>query len=132
MPTNYTEQDAANTAVRAFLSSIGGSYLDTGKWNTGSGQGEKYWQKIKEYFSNQCAYCGADDKPLMREHLVMLNRGQCGLHHPGNVVSCCRKCNTRRRNDGKYPSWSGQLQIICKHRKVGNGISERRKVTKGS
>ena len=50
MPTNYTEQDAVNTAVRAFLSSIGGSYLDTGKWNTGSGQGEKDWQKIKEYF----------------------------------------------------------------------------------
>lgn len=56
MTTHNTGSDAANTAVRAFLTTLEERYLGHG-FNTGSGKGKELWSKIKESFCNRCAYC---------------------------------------------------------------------------
>ena len=116
MTTYNTGSDSANTSVRAFLTKIGEFYLGK-SFNTSSGKGKQDWTRIKEeIFESQCAYCGCvQDKPTI-EHLVMFNRTECGLHHPGNIVPCCKKCNKRERDkDGNYLSWEEHLLSICEN-----------------
>jgi len=48
------------------------------------------------------------------EHLIMFNRDQCGLHHPGNIVPCCKSCNKRLPDTKKYYDWLEQLEAVCK------------------
>ena len=118
-----TYSDAANTAVRAFLTQVGEHYLGE-KFNTGSGSGKKTWESIKKEFANKCAYCNQDPKKLETEHLQGLNQREYGLHHPGNVVPSCNNCNTRRMEEAEDESgrkrkvavgWKEQLRIICKN-----------------
>jgi len=125
MTTYNTYADAANTAVRAFLTSVGEHYLGA-SFNTGSGSGKKRWDVIKEEFDNRCAYCNTKAK-LQIEHIVMFNRTEYGLHHPGNIVPTCSDCNNRQRKElevspGKikkiYVNWEEQLAIVCKNDKT--------------
>ena len=114
MTTHNTSSDAANTAVRAFLTKVGAKYW-TKTFNTGSGAGKAIWIEIKDkVFEGKCCYCGKAPDKLQIEHLIMFNRAECGLHHPGNVVPVCRECNNRGKNeDGKYLSWQDHLNNIC-------------------
>lgn len=109
-----TPADAANTAVRAYLTKIGEYYRGC-NFNTGSGKGQKDWQKIKnEIFNGECAYCGTPDSNLQMEHLIMFNRTDFGLHHPGNIVPVCKKCNSRsKKENGNYNNWEDHLSYIC-------------------
>ena len=126
MTTYNTYADAANTAVRAFLTSVGEYYLGE-KFDKNSGSGKKKWETIIRNFDNKCAYCNKAKK-LEMEHLVSINRREYGLHHPGNIVPCCRECNKRRRKEivddesGKKKkvevNWKEQLSIICKNDKT--------------
>lgn len=112
MAVYNTPSDAANTAVRAFLTSVGEHYLRS-RFNTSSGNGRKIWGGIKSDFNNACAYCGMHEN-LQVEHLVMFNRFEFGLHHPGNIVPVCKKCNERQKDANKdYISWEAQLAIKC-------------------
>jgi hypothetical protein len=46
-----------------------------------------------------CAYCGAkleDGTQLSLDHLTPRSKG--GKNHAGNLVTCCRKCNSSRGN----------------------------------
>jgi len=117
MATYNTPSDSANTAIRAFLTSVGEYYLGR-KFDTGSGEGKRIWTSIKlQDFANECAYCGkkGEHAKLEIEHLIMFNREQNGLHHPGNVVPVCSKCNKRKKDPEtkKSVSWEEQLRIIC-------------------
>ena len=112
MAVYNTPSDAANTAVRSFLTSVGELYLQK-SFNTGSGSGKALWEKIKSEFGYCCAYC---DKPgsVQIEHLVMFNRAEYGLHHPGNIVPICNDCNKRSRDAaGKYSTWIVHLTLKC-------------------
>ncbi len=114
MTTYNTGSDSANTSIRAFLTKIGEFYLGR-SFNTASGKGKEDWARIKDkVFKNKCAYCNSDqDKPTI-EHLVMFNRTDCGLHHPGNIVPVCKTCNKRQKDkDGEYLSWEEQLLSVC-------------------
>lgn len=107
-----TPSDAANTAVRAFLTSVGEHYLGK-SFNTGSGSSKALWEQIKSDFSGGCAYC-SQIGAVQVEHLVMFNRTEYGLHHPGNVVPVCKSCNERQKDEGKkYISWQAQLALKC-------------------
>ncbi|KGM54404.1 HNH endonuclease [Lysobacter daejeonensis GH1-9] len=107
-----TPSDAANTAVRSFLTSVGEFYLGR-SFNTGNGPGKAVWTQICADFGNRCAYCESDGK-LQIEHLLMFNRTEYGLHHPGNLVPVCTGCNKRHRNDQRrYVSWQEHLEHIC-------------------
>ncbi len=113
MTTYNTGSDSANTSVRAFLTKIGEYYLGR-SFNTGSGKGKEDWIRIKkEVFEEKCAYCGAKiDSPTI-EHIIMFNRSECGLHHPGNIIPCCKPCNKRGRDkNGKYLSWEDHLLSV--------------------
>ncbi len=114
MTTYNTSADSANSNVRAFLTKVGEFYLGR-SFNTSSGWGGKYWEKIKtETFNSRCPYCHNKGK-LHIEHLIMFNNEQCGLHNPGNIVPCCPKCNTRKKDEDtkKYVNWEDQLLNIC-------------------
>jgi hypothetical protein len=112
-----TPSDAANTAVRSFLTKVGEYYLGR-TFNTGGGTSKRDWERIRDHvFEGACAYCGTSEEPLQMEHLFMFNREEYGLHHPGNIVPCCKICNKREKVDGKYVNWEKQLQIICERMK---------------
>ncbi len=111
MTTHNTASDAANTAVRAYLTTLGEKYLGHG-FNTGSGKGKQIWTEIKESFGNRCAYCDQEPDRLTIEHLVSFNRGDGGLHHPGNIVPCCSGCNRRRKEGGQEVDWKSHLADV--------------------
>ncbi|HQN65610.1 MAG TPA: HNH endonuclease [Methylophilus sp.] len=117
MAVYNTSSDAANTAIRAFLTRVGEYYLGH-SFNTASGKGKEIWEAIRDKdFESCCAYCGQKSHSLQIEHLLMFNRTEYGLHHPGNIVPCCKSCNKRERNDdGSYKSWEEHLKIICLNR----------------
>ncbi|WP_282081481.1 HNH endonuclease [Aquimarina algiphila] len=114
MAVYNTSSDSSNTAVRALLTKIGEYYLKR-SFNTGSGKGKKDWEEIRDnYFNGKCCYCESDDLKLQIEHLIMFNRTEYGLHHPGNIAPVCTDCNKRRRDDNKnYLDWKGHLKQIC-------------------
>ena len=108
-----TSADSANTGVRAFLTKVGSYYLGH-DFNTSSGKGEAIWKQIIKDFRDSCAYCGSRDK-LQIEHLVMFNREEYGLHHPGNTVPLCKACNKREKDaHGTYLNWREQLRLKAK------------------
>jgi hypothetical protein len=127
LAVHNTAADAANTAVRAFLTEVGEKYW--GKiFNTGTGSGKTIWEKIKnDVFGGCCCYCGKYSEKLQIEHLIMFNREEYGLHHPGNVVPCCTDCNKRKKdNNGKHVSWEEHLRIICKESGQESKFEQRR------
>lgn len=123
-----TASDAANTAVRAFLTKIGEHYFGK-SFNTGSGKSKEVWIEIRdEIFDGRCAYCGKEksEAKLQMDHLIMFNRREYGLHHPGNIVPACTKCNKRTRNDSKeYHTWEEHLSAICESNEEGGKFLER-------
>ena len=112
--------DASNTMIRAFLIKVGEFHLSH-SFDVGNGLGKKKWIKIKnETFNNSCAYCEkkeTDSEKLTIDHLIGLNRDECGLHHPGNVVPACRSCNSsKKKKDKKVKvnrAWIDHLEDIC-------------------
>ena len=126
MAGHNTAFDAANTAVRAFLTKIGEYYLGR-NFNTGSGKAKADWEKIRDkVFEGKCAYCGTSETKLQADHLVMFNKEQFGLHHPGNIVPSCPKCNSRsKHSSGNYNSWEDHLSFICKQNKELDKFHER-------
>lgn len=117
MAVYNTASDSANTAVRAFLTKVGEYYLGH-SFNTGSGKGKALWHEIRDHhFDSRCAYCGEHSNSLQIEHVLMFNRSEYGLHHPGNTVPCCKACNSRTRNaDGSYADWISHLSQVCQSR----------------
>lgn len=115
MAVYNTASDSANTAVRAFLTKVGEFYLGH-SFNTTSGKGKKIWLQIRnEQFDSSCAYCGEKKESLQVEHLYMFNRSEYGLHHPGNIVPCCKLCNKRsRKEDNTYCTWEQHLLCVCR------------------
>lgn len=114
MAVYNTASDSANTAVRAFLTKVGEYYLGH-SFNTGSGKGKTLWLSIRDHdFNGCCAYCGKKSAKLQIEHVLMFNRTEFGLHHPGNIVPCCKECNKRERlEDKSYCSWEQHLAKVC-------------------
>jgi len=123
-----TPADAANTAVRAFLTKVGEFYLGR-SFNTGSGKGKADWERIRDIvFKGGCAYCGVNGQSLQIEHLLMFNRTEYGLHHPGNIVPCCKSCNKReRKGDKSYANWIEHLEIVCENKNEAH-LFEKRKL----
>jgi hypothetical protein len=116
MAVYNTTSDSANTAIRAFLTKVGEHYLGH-SFNTGSGKGRALWLSIRDDdFKSCCAYCGEESDNLQIEHVLMLNRTEFGLHHPGNIIPCCKGCNKRERADKSYCNWEEHLYRVCERR----------------
>ncbi len=132
MAIHNTVLDAANTSVRAFLTKIGEYYLGR-NFNTGTGKAKQDWEIIRDQiFEGKCAYCGKTNSKLQMDHLIMFNREQFGLHHPGNIVPACSNCNTRSKNNrGEYNLWEDHLSYICEQNNEQEKFHPRWKKIKG-
>ena len=117
MAVYNTASDSANTAVRAFLTKVGEHYLGH-VFNTGNGKGKALWLAIRDDdFNGCCAYCGEKKDKLQIEHVIMFNRSEFGLHHPGNIIPCCKECNKRERlADKSFCNWEQHLTTVCQKR----------------
>ena len=52
------------------------------------------WLPILAAFGNRCAYCGASDVPLEKDHRVPVSKS--GSNDPDNLVPACKPCNVRK------------------------------------
>lgn len=127
MAVYNTTFDSANTAVRAFLTKVGEYYLGH-SFNTGSGKGKSLWLSIRDNdFNSCCSYCGEQPQTLQIEHVLMFNRTEFGLHHPGNTIPCCKLCNKRERlEDKSYCNWEQHLSKVCASRSESHLFEQRR------
>ena len=107
MAIHNTGSDAANTAVRAFLTRVGERYLGHG-FNTGSGKGNQIWEDTKDSFEGRCAYCGlASPEGLQREHLVSLISNPVASIIPGMLSHVAEAVIRDEKWTGK--SWRGRI-----------------------
>lgn len=56
----------------------------------------RVWLAILERFGWRCAYCGAGDVPLQKDHRVPFSKG--GVTDETNIVPACQPCNYRKRD----------------------------------
>ena len=127
MTTYNTQYDSANTAVRAFLTRLGEYYLGRSFNTSVNGQAKYDWLQIRdEIFVGKCAYCGKTSGILQMDHLIMMNRSEYGLHHPGNIVPVCNRCNKRSKDKRKnYNKWEDHLLFICERDNEKSLFAER-------
>lgn len=88
-----------NTIKRGLMSAV---------HNDMHGNKEKYLTSIM-FFGGRCCYCQVpltkggsqttSDTTATGEHIDAINGNPPGVTQYGNVVLCCKKCNTRRGND---------------------------------
>lgn len=52
------------------------------------------WRELLELCRHSCAYCGAARARLGQDHVQSLSQG--GVHSAGNILPCCRVCNSRK------------------------------------
>jgi len=87
--------NAQNLLIRNILSNLGDeSFTD------------KDWEETKQYFDNQCAYCGESGE-LVIEHAIPINKKSLGEHKLGNLVPSCKTCNSRKA-DKDYIEFLGE------------------------
>ncbi len=60
-----------------------------------------------------CHYCGGHFPPcdLTMDHLIPISRGGRSIH--GNVVPCCKECNTRKHSLMPF-EWEEYLERLSK------------------
>lgn len=92
--------NAQNLLVRNILSNLGEESFN--------GQD---WKETKEYFSNQCAYCGAESE-LVIEHVIPINRVALGEHRLGNLIPSCRSCNSSKAGKSYLEFLEGKNEKI--------------------
>jgi 5-methylcytosine-specific restriction endonuclease McrA len=68
------------------------------------------WRRLVDRYRGCCAYCGASDKPLTREHIIPLARG--GRHSIGNILPVCGSCNYSKA-DRLLIEWRAWKQSIA-------------------
>lgn len=75
-----TRSDISNIAVRMLLQEESSKY----KAHTN--------KQIFEILGKKCIYCESETD-ITIDHLVPINKKDCGLHIAGNLVPACRECN---------------------------------------
>lgn len=76
------------------------------------------WEDCKQYFNNECCYCGKT-LPLEQEHLIPVTKG--GAYSLENIVCACKSCNTSKGNKD-FNSWYSKFKHYSKKRE--NSILE--------
>jgi 5-methylcytosine-specific restriction endonuclease McrA len=57
---------------------------------------QKEWEEILERYHHSCAYCGASNVSMTKDHVVPVTKG--GTHTKDNIVPACRSCNSSKGN----------------------------------
>jgi hypothetical protein len=87
--------DISNFAVRIFLQKMGVAHDESKGFSPYS---KKDFRQIKEYFNNECCFCGNDTIRLTGDHLIPINKTSLGLEAWGNVVPACSECNSQKHS----------------------------------
>jgi len=74
----------------------------------------KQWKDAKEYFNNECAYCGKI-LPLAQEHFIPISMG--GEHTHNNIIPSCKSCNSYKYNRDFF-NWYPTFKHYSKQREV--------------
>ena len=94
----YSKSNISNIAIRIFLQDVGKFYDQARGYEPFI---PKKAQKVEllEFFEYECCFCGdsIDQKTLSQDHLIPMNKTSLGLHAWGNVVPCCRPCNSEKQ-----------------------------------
>jgi 5-methylcytosine-specific restriction endonuclease McrA len=114
-----TKYDISNIAVRIFLQGAGAKYKTHSN------------KQIFEILGKKCIYCG-EVEDIVIDHLIPINKKDCGLHIAGNLVPSCRECNHlkggKRWQDFASPEAFGRINNFLKeHEQVVDyeGIREK-------
>ena len=80
------------------------------------------WKKCKEFFNNECAYCGRKLKNLTQDHFIPLSKGE--NYTKDNIVPACRNCNCRKHNKD-FNTWYKEQKFYSeeKESKIINYLS---------
>jgi hypothetical protein len=70
------------------------------------------WVACKQYFNNQCCYCGGNLE-LSQDHFIALSRG--GEYTKNNILPACLICNSSKR-DISFFEWYPQQSFYSKKR----------------
>lgn len=98
---------------------------------------EDDWKSAKEYFNNECAYCGCKKVKLTKDHFIPLNKG--GTFSIDNIIPCCQKCNSSKK-DLDFKNWYKSNEFYDENRELKvykylelmkSRIKEREKDNKG-
>lgn len=98
-----SKADIANSAVRILLQDVGRLYDERRGYEPFRGKNDL--PAITSFFGDRCCFCGVEFQAgngATLDHLVPMNKEECGLDAWGNVVPCCRGCNAQKQ--GK--SWT--------------------------
>lgn len=90
--------------------------VDTGQRERHNGESElteKEWEFAIKYFNGKCAYCGAYTSNPTKDHVKPLHQG--GTLSKENVVPCCKKCNSSKK-DHEMLSWYQKQPFYSKNR----------------
>jgi hypothetical protein len=60
------------------------------------------WGFCKEYFGNNCAYCGKKHVKLTQDHFIPVVKG--GTYTVDNILPACRSCNSSKQ-DFDFKEW---------------------------
>ena len=71
------------------------------------------WQKIKEIFNHQCAYCGKPLTKLTQEHFIPVSKG--GEYTHNNIIPACQSCNCSKQAKDFF-EWYPQQPYYSKER----------------
>ena len=87
--------DVSNFAVRIFLQKMGVAHDESKGFSPYS---KKNFREVKEYFNNECCFCGNNQIKLTGDHLVPINKTSLGLEAWGNIVPACSDCNSQKHS----------------------------------
>jgi hypothetical protein len=87
--------DVSNFAVRIFLQEMGKFHDQAKGFPVYS---KKHFSEVKEFFGNECCFCGDSESKLTGDHLVPINKTALGLEAWGNIVPACGDCNSTKHS----------------------------------
>lgn len=78
-------------------------------------------EELLQFFDYSCCYCGRliTVENVSQDHLIPMNKSCLGLHAWGNVVPCCKECNSKKQ----HLSWLEYLSTQAK----GDTLESRQK-----
>lgn len=65
------------------------------------------WEEAKNYFENECCYCGIKETRLAQEHFIALSKG--GDYTRNNIVPACTSCNSSKKDSDFFEWYPKQL-----------------------
>jgi hypothetical protein len=90
---------------------------------------DQEWEQCKEYFNNECAYCGLDEerhKQIFKQQLHRDHVNPDGANDISNCIPSCKSCNSSK-HDYQLEDWYSETNenyTIDRFNKILNWLKE--------